>query len=379
MSLTHRLRKPATVAAIGLIAVASLTACGKKSSGGATASGNLDLAASISKLSEGTGASITIKLNDPTGTLAKALAKDSKASDVAMQKRVLAGSIRISFAGHAGAKLNDKKAQHDFQIELLEGSTPDFSLAVVGSDLYAHLDSAFLKQVGGDKAIQGISQFAPALATGGTVKIAGILSTLKGIAEKAGAKPTATPSIDAQSYARSIRAAASSAVTVKSHNGDTYTVGVDVHTLLTSIYSVIKPLAASAGQFGGSQLANADKGLSAIPNGEVTGTVTVSGGALKQIALDGQSIVDLVAKADPAKATDKPIITGSQLVIDFDNSASINAPSDATTIDIAKIFGNLIGGGLSAGLGGSTSGSSSTSLPPCSAIPPSLKGKIPCK
>lgn len=359
---------------IGLLAVGGLTACSKSKTAALPSDPKAALVASVTNLGNETSASVTISLKDPSGALLKAMSKDSTAKDIAIAKRVLAGSFKLSFAGSNGAKLGDTKAKHDFSMELIEGATTDFSISVISGDLYAHVDQGFLNETGGAKAVSAVKTFAPALATGGYIKIPGIVKAASdfssGLTGAVSGKPT--PSIDPQAISNEASAALKSAITATKTASDVYGITVAVKPLISAYVSIFTRYSTA---FGGSAVAagfaGIQKGVEAIPDGSITGTVTVNGNKASQIAIDLNSVTALVKKAKPTSTI--PDLSGAQLLIAVGSSTSgLTVPAGATELNLASLFGKIFG--AAGALGGASGG---TPEVPCSALPPTVK--IPCK
>lgn len=367
------LRKPAVLLAAGALALGGLTACGggdKKDAGSSSGDPKIKLASSFKNLSANGAFSVGIHIDDKDGNLKKSFAKDSTSEEVKIFDRVLDGSIKVT----ANADKADP-TKSSFKLELLEGSKADFALTVVAGDLYLHLDKDFLTEVGGEDAIKTLNGFAPALATGGTIKIAGLLSQLEDLGEDISgstAKPTATPSIDPAAISKAFSDAFASAVTITSTSGSTYNVTAELKTLVNAIANTISPIVKSVGGEAASEFGDVDDLAAQVPAGTVAGTIKLDGDTVSEVTLEFQSIVDYIVKADPSSAEDAPNAKGSSLVLSFDKNASaVTAPSGATPLDFSKILGSLFGG-LSGGAG---AGATTPSIP-CSALPAGVS--IPC-
>lgn len=360
---------------IGLLAVGGLTACSNSKTTALPSDPKAALVASLTNLGNETSASVTISLKDPAGALLKAMSKDSTAKDIAIAKRVLAGSFKLSMAGSNGAKLGDTKAKHDFSMELIEGATTDFAISVISGDLYAHIDQGFLNETGGAKAVSAIKTFAPALATGGYIKIPGIVKAAtdfsSGLTGSTSGKPK--PSIDPQAISNEASAALKSAITVTKTANDVYGITVAVKPLMSAYVSIFSRYSTA---FGGSAatagFASIQKGVDSIPDGAITGTVTVNGNKASQIAIDLSSVTALVKKAKPTSTI--PDLAGAQLLIAVGSSTSgLTVPAGATELNLASLFGKIFG---AAGALGGAGGGFGTPQVPCSALPPTVK--IPC-
>lgn len=369
------MQRATAIVAIGVVGAMGLASCSKKSSAGLPSDPKAALAASVSNLGGESSASITLSFKDPNGTLLKAMSKDSSKTEVGYIKRVLAGSLKFSVAAAGGGKLKDPKAKHDFSMELIEGQTTDASIAVIAGDLYAHIDSGFLKQVGGANAVQGLNSVAPALASGGTIKIPGIAKASKDFAAGLGATPKSTPSIDPTAISEDLKAAFRSATTATKSGSDTYDVTVSIKPLVGAFLSLGTKYASAFGGAAASGLSGFESQASKIPDGTITGVATVNGNKLSQFALNLDSISALVKKQKPS--ADVPDLKGSQLLVAFGSSTSgLTAPSGATELSIAGLFGKLMAGFSSSS---SSHGSSSVQLGQikCSQVPAGIT--IPCQ
>lgn len=367
-----RFQRPAVMLAAGALTIGGLAACGDKKNDTSSKDPKVALAAAFTTFGDSKNFAVTLHFKDDKGSLAKSFKAEAEDdAEKAIIDRVLSGSIKISSSDRGNNK-------HDFKIELLEGSTADFSFSVVNEDLYVHLDKGFLTEVGGQDAIDAISGIAPALATGGTIKISGLLKTFEGLSELSGggsAKPT--PSIDPKAISDSFSKAINSAVTITKQSGDTYAISADVKALANVYLDVFKPLLSAipeaASELG--DFSDIESQISSIPAGSVSGTVTVKSGAVKELGLDLESIVKYIVTADPSSAEGAPDVTGAQLVATFDASApAISAPSGATSFDISKLIQQFMGGALGSALSGGGSGGTPTI--PCSALPAGIT--IPC-
>ena len=369
------MQRATAILAIGVVGAVGLAGCSKKSSSALPSDPKAALVASVSNLGGESSTSITLSFKDPNGALLKAMSKDSSKTEIGYIKRVLAGSLKISVAAAGGGKLSDQKAKHDFSLELIEGSTTDASIAVIAGDLYAHIDASFLKQVGGANAVTAIGGVAPALASGGTIKIPGILKASQDFAKGLGATPKTTPSVDPQAIANDLKAAFSSAVSATKAGSDTYDVSISIKPLVTAFLSLGTKYVSAFGGAAASSLKGVEGDAAKIPNGTVTGVATVNGDKLSEFALNLDS-VGALAKAQNPKA-DVPDLKGAQVVVAFGSSTSgLTVPNGATEFSIATLFAKL-----ASGFGSSSSSSSSSSVGtaqiPCSQVPAWIT--IPCR
>jgi hypothetical protein len=327
-----------------------------------------EFAAAQTFLEKSKAVSVTLRLDDAQGNLAKQAKKDDTPD--AIVQAVLKGSITFTGdpAGQAtfaslkpGAGAADLKAslqKVNFGIVVRDDKAALGELRLVAGDLYARVDLTEvgrLAKAGGatdfdtklDKAVAGADpRFAQALTdvrAGKWLKLplAKYLDQLQGLAKSVA--PELNPDqAKSKALADKLFTAVKPYVKVTDANDSSSDRVLDVKVqarpalkALLGVLSADKTLP-FGGMLGSTLPSAIDDNVS---DGTVHGTITLKNSHLKQFALDVESL-RLLSK-DPGKDT----AAGVRVVVDIDDTAApVTAPTDLAKFDLGAIVDELLQG-----------------------------------
>lgn len=345
MPVPTRLVAGSLALALPLVAAAGCGAAKKRSI-------KEELKAAGQHLADSSATSVTLRLTDGKGNLAKEAANGSDLDPSAV-KDLLGSSVTYTFDGKSAAKV--KSVDASASESELKADLADVHLSLVVKDavkalgeirlvdstLFARVDVAEIdklaREAGSDGFASGFddfissapAQYQPALKdvkAGKWMKLplSGYVGKLQ---EGLKSLPSAAPKSELQGTGRQLLDAVKPYVKVTDANDSSSNRVLDVTVdARPAVKAALKVLQGAPGLPFASELkkvsgADVDKGLAA---GKARGTITLSDGHLKQVAID----IDSIRRLDP-KASTSTDLAGSDVVLDVDDSAdAVTAPTD---------------------------------------------------
>lgn len=335
-----------------------------------------ELSAAGDHLQSSKALSVTLRFNDDNGNLKKVMVEDDASFD-AVSGALLKGGITYTVDPAGNQAIKDLKVKGQSEDDI-RTALKDVNVALVVRDdkaalgelrlvagtLYAHVDikeiNRLLKSAGQDSVdedLDGMAGGDPQMAKGVADIRAGkwiklplldYIDRFKDLADSLETQPgqpapskSAAP--DFAGLGQRVYNSIKPYVKVADANDDSsdrvLDVNVQVRPALKAALAVLKastdlPFAGALKEFDPSEI---DKN---VANGTAHGTITLSDGHLKQVALDLESIRLL----DPEASSTS--LKGSRVVIDVDDSAdAVKAPTNISSFDLGDLFESLLSAG----------------------------------
>lgn len=336
-----------------------------------------EMSAAGNNLQASKALSVTLRFNDRDGNLKKVMAKDD-ASFGAISGALLKGGVTYTVDPSGNQAIKDLKVKGQSEGDLRaalksvnvalvirDDKSALGELRLVAGTLYAHVDIAelnrLLKAAGQgsvDKDLDQMGQGDPKLRKGVADVRAGMwiklplldyIERFKSLADSLGTTPgrpapTASATPDFAGLGGRVYNAVRPYVKVTDASDNSsdrvLDVNVQVRPALKAALAVLKASAALpfSGALKDVDPAEIDK---RVANGTAHGTITLSDGHLKQVALDLESIRTLAPRASTSTN-----LKGSSVVIDVDDSAgAVLVPSNVSSFDLGDLFRSLLSAG----------------------------------
>jgi hypothetical protein len=369
--LRHRV---GAAAAVAVLPLAALTACGSSDDKGDTSptggtttkgsdskGGDLDLAKLKDNALKSKSASFSISLDDSKGAIKKAVLAEDPTTPAAIVDRIVGGkiTIKVSSKDKSLAELQASASdsaetlkQVDFQIKIDDKDGQLVDLRVVSGVLYAALDvnkvDQILTESGETMSLSSLidqgASFSPDVATAGKdlkdgkylkLDLNPYINQISGLLEQTA--PSAAPSaaVNSQKLADDLLAAIKPSTQITDAGDGKYDVEIQAKAALTAAYDVL-----SKSDIPGFEALDPTE-LNTIKDGTVKAQIKVDGDHLESIRIDLQSIV---AVAPDDASSPAPDLTGSSLVIDFDDDAgAVGVPDKLSGVNLDALVGQLAG------------------------------------
>lgn len=382
LSTTSRSRRLAAGALVLVLPLAAVAGCGAEKKRTIKA----ELASAQTNLESSKATSLTVRLDDTKGAIAKLAAKDGKS---AVTDAFLKGSVTFTIdpAGSATMKqlsedktatTADVKAQLkkvNFSVLVRDDKADLGELRLVEGTLFVHVNLAEVGRLAEESGVkdfdaqldESAQSMDPRLAAALkdvragkwiALPIADYLDQLKGLAETFGGMAIPTPkpgaTFDSQALGKDLFAAVKPYIKVTDANDSSsdrvLDVKVQVRPALKAALAVLKaakdlPFAAALGAFDAAEI---DKN---VTDGTANGTLTLKSGHLTQATLDLESI--RLLSTDPG--TDSA--AGGMLVMDLDDSAQeLKAPDNVSSFDLGALVKEFLANFDPSGDGSSMAG-----------------------
>jgi hypothetical protein len=336
--------------------------------------------------------SVAVSLKDPKSSIEKAYLKDNPDTEPALVRAITGGSISVTLdpAGDktlkqyyaSGARSTDIKASlgsANFSVVIKDDKSALGEIRLVDSVLYAHVD---LDEIGRLAKAGGVDDFDEQLDAAASdednpeaaqavkdvragkwlqLPLKTYLDDLQDLVDSADPDGTASKisGYDFRALGDKVFAKVKPYVKVTDANDSATNRVLDVKVQVKpAVKAALNVLKATKdlpfpNVFADIDPADVDD---EIKDGTAHGTISLKSGHLSQVTVDLQSIFALA----PDDADDVPDLTGSSFVVDVDDTAgAVSKPDDVSSLDIAAIIDQIIGGfsggdTISSGVSGDT-------------------------
>lgn len=336
-----------------------------------------ELASATQHIKSSKAVSLTVRFDDTKGNLA-ALAYDDKSTPKAVSKAILGGSVsftvdpagsttlqQLPTKGTSDADIKSAIKKVNAAIVVRDDQSIIGELRLVDGSLYAHVDLAEINRLAKlngsepvddalDNAFGDDPTTAKALAdvrAGKWLKIpiADYIDRFKDLAKsftpgdvEPQPKPKATAQPDFNALGDRLLKAVKPSIKVTDANNSTSNRVLDIKVRVRpALKAALAVLKATKDLPFASQLKTVDDAAidKAVADGTAHGTISLSNGHLKQVAIDLESFRTL----DPKPGT--KTLQGASVIFDVDDSAAeVPAPTDVSSFDIGELLDSFLSG-----------------------------------